>query len=286
MRTPLPLLLIAVSFGWSTVAFAQVNSGSDGSDGVFHPTNNVIIDMGDHPSGIYQYQSVTIPTGVTVSFTPNANNTPVVWLVQGDCVIDGAVNLGGQGLGQGVSTGGSGGPGGYAGGSCINNVGQPGLGPGAGPAGCGASHATPGNCSDSNSVYGTPFLLPLLGGSGGGGARISDGSRWSCGGGGGGGALLIATAGDAILNGSINANGGNGGRGNPGSYAGGGSGGSVRIVSTRFMGTGSIYATGSERGGGDGRIRIDAHVNAFQGGMWGDVTTGYQPIIIPYFTRY
>jgi len=62
---------------------AQVNSGSNGSDGAFNPATSVVINMADHPNGIYQYSSVNIQTNVTVTFTPNANNTPVVWLVQG-----------------------------------------------------------------------------------------------------------------------------------------------------------------------------------------------------------
>ena len=65
-------------------AHAQVNSGSNGSDGAFNPTTNTVINMADHPDGIYHYTSVNIPSGVTVTFIPNANNTPVVWLVQCD----------------------------------------------------------------------------------------------------------------------------------------------------------------------------------------------------------
>ena len=62
---------------------AQVNSGSNGSDGEFHPTQDVTINMADHPDGIYQYTSVNIPAGVRVSFIPNAGNKSVVWLLQG-----------------------------------------------------------------------------------------------------------------------------------------------------------------------------------------------------------
>src|ERR1039457_1133299 len=75
---------------------AQVNSGSNGSDGAFNPTTNIVINMADHPTGIYQYTSVNISNGVTVTFTPNANNTPVVWLVQGNVVIGGTVDVSGQ----------------------------------------------------------------------------------------------------------------------------------------------------------------------------------------------
>ena len=72
--------------------FAQVNSGSDGHDGALNPTSNLVIDMADHPDGIYHYTSVNIPAGVTVSFIPNAGNKPVVWLVQGDCVSIGRID--------------------------------------------------------------------------------------------------------------------------------------------------------------------------------------------------
>lgn len=33
---------------------AQVNSGSNGSDGAFNPATNTVINMADHPDGIYQ----------------------------------------------------------------------------------------------------------------------------------------------------------------------------------------------------------------------------------------
>lgn len=97
-------------------SWAQVNSGSNGSDGAFTPTQtNTVINMADHPTGIYQFTTVNIPAYVTVTFLPNPNNTPVVWLVQSSCVISGKVDVSGQG---GVSApGGAGGPGGWAGGS-------------------------------------------------------------------------------------------------------------------------------------------------------------------------
>src|ERR1035441_7306641 len=96
-------------------ASAQVNSGSNGSDGAFNPTTNVVINMADHPNGIYQYTSVNISNGVTVSFIPNANNSPVTWLVQSNVLIGGAINISGQG--PNGSAGGLGGPGGYRGGT-------------------------------------------------------------------------------------------------------------------------------------------------------------------------
>ena len=95
-------------------AQAQVNSGSNGSDGAFNPTTNTVINMADHPNGIYQYTAVNISNGVTVTFIPNANNTPVVWLVQSNVVINGTVDVSGQ---TATNTSGAlGGPGGWAGG--------------------------------------------------------------------------------------------------------------------------------------------------------------------------
>src|SRR5689334_19255257 len=78
------------------ICLAQVNSGSNGSDGAFNPTNLTIVDMADHPTGIYHYTSVNIPAGVEVTFVPNASNAPVVWLVQSNVTINGAVHLSGR----------------------------------------------------------------------------------------------------------------------------------------------------------------------------------------------
>ena len=43
---------------WS--ARAPVNSGSTGANGAFNPTTNTVINMADHPTGIYHYTSGTI----------------------------------------------------------------------------------------------------------------------------------------------------------------------------------------------------------------------------------
>ena len=156
---------------------AQVNSGSNGSDGAFNPTAaSTVINMATHPNGIYQYTSVNIPSGVTVTFTPNANNTPVVWLVQSNVVINGSVYLDGQPGSTWAA--GVGGPGGYRGGNAGLNA-TSGQGPGGGGVGTGgkyggnASYGTLGvinsNVGSSGSIYGNNFLIPLLGGSGGGG---------------------------------------------------------------------------------------------------------------------
>ena len=253
---------------------AQVNSGSNGSDGAFNPTaTNTVINMADHPTGIYQYSSVNIPTNVTVTFTPNANNTPVVWLVQTSCVITGTVNVAGQGASGGSygSVAGQGGPGGFRGGNsgsgCTSGQG-PGAGGFGGTYGGPASYGTLGTASvgfgDSHgaigSIYGNNFLIPLVGGSGGGGGTSG------CAGGGGGGALLIAASGTIQLDGKIHAEGG------ASSYTfaeyGGGSGGAIRLVASTISGKGQVYAAGGSEmysSAGYGRVRFDTYLNNFQG---------------------
>jgi hypothetical protein len=274
-------------------AHAQVNSGSNGSDGAFNPATSTVINMASHPNGIYQYTSVTISNGVTVTFIPNANNSPVTWLVQSNVVINGTVDVSGQGINStvGLGIGGIGGPGGGAGGNGGSNP-SSGQGPGGGSFsvfGGGGSFGTQGR-GTSGQVYGNSFLLPLLGGSGGS-ADVGDSHVGSMGGDGGGGAILIAASGFINLNGIINASGGATPTYN-GFGGGGGSGGGVRLVTLNFTGTGQISASGGLGGslddaddfgenGGSGRIRIDAFQNDFGGQINGVFTQGYQPIIIP-----
>lgn len=292
-------------------AHAQVNSGSNGSDGAFNPTTNIVINMADHPTGIYQYTSVNISNGVTVTFIPNANNTPVVWLVQTKCVIEGGVDVSATNLPYGGNSnmGLFGGPGGYRGGNG-GTIATGGQGPGGGNPGDIGGNASFGTAGDqyapSNAYtqgvaglsYGNQFLLPLRGGSGGGGsARI-----WNGGGGGGAGAILIAASEEIQLTGSIMARGGDGStgyvdyNGSPGGIAGaggGGSGGSVRLVTAHLTGNGNIdVQAGHPRYGnssgvynlnnaGQGRARLDVIDNNFGGTINGPMTIGFQPIILP-----
>ena len=271
-------LRLSVFLLLQVACLAQVNTGSNGSDGPFNPTaTNTVINMADHPDGIYQYTSVNIPTNVTVTLTPNANNTPVVWLVQSDCVISGTVDLSGKSANSGV--GAAGGPGGYpgGGGGSQPSVGQ---GPGggmwsAGGIGGNASYATAGaaETAPAGATYGSVFLIPLLGGSGGGGATGPTG-----GGGGGGGALLVAAAGTIQLDGAVASYGGN----KPGQPGGYGSGGAVRFLATRIIGTGRVSVPGPPSGqSGFGRVRFDTYENDFGGTISGVFTVGFQPIIIP-----
>ena len=261
---------------FATAAFA-FDSGSTGSDGALSP--NVDTEIQVPASGILNYSSINIPSGVTVRFLRNALNTPVTLLVSGDATIAGGINVSGQaapdanGAGNGnvADDGlpGEGGPGGYAGGlgGTIDSTpaharnGQAGIGPGGGrPApgtayncfGGGGSFGTRGEaagCGGTQSdTYANPDLLPMVGGSGGAGgtAFLSLGGS---GGGGGGGALLIAVSGTLQVTGTILANGGKGGDvGNAvnagGTTGGGGSGGAIRLVATTLTGNGTVNAVG------------------------------------------
>ena len=257
-------------------SWAQVNSGSNGSDGAFTPTaTNTVINMADHPTGIYQFTAVNIPAYVTVTFLPNPNNTPVVWLVQSNVVINGMVDVRGQGAMNGV--GGLGGPGGWPGGSGGSSQ-TPGRGPGGGGTGGPASYGTLGNnysqyCARGipGVMYGNSFVLPLLGGSGGGGGG-------AYGGGGGGGAILIASSSIIQVNGTIVAFAGVGGGLGDGGC---GSGGAIRLVTSTITGNGQITAAGASWCGGDGRVRFDTLQNAFGGQIGGTFTAGSQFIILP-----
>ena len=72
-------------------AASAFNSGSTGVDGAFNPTVNTTVTL--PPSGIFNYTSVLIPAGVTVTYARNTTNTPVVILVTGDVIINGAINV-------------------------------------------------------------------------------------------------------------------------------------------------------------------------------------------------
>lgn len=191
-------------------ATGQFDSGSDGSDGPFNPFNlETVIDLSlavtaawDTPSpfpgqGVYdpekwaivfKYTTINIPPGVTVSFLNHPSGAPVVWLTTGNVTMQGSVVLDGQDY---LNGGGQSfvysipGPGGFAGGAGLSG-GLPasgGFGPGGGAVGAGGSYN-----------YGNPNIIPLIGGSGGGGWGNF---TWT--GGAGGGAILLASSGNITL---------------------------------------------------------------------------------------
>lgn len=266
------------------------NSGSTGADGAFAPTTNQSIAVPD--SGVFNFTTINIPAGVTITFTRNATNNPVTILASGDVVIAGIVNVDGKAA-TANGLGGLGGPGGFNGGTGGYGFDQsfsgvPGDGPGGGGGGIGGTTITGTNIGDGGGGgfglpggsggggtnaglggprFGTVAILPLVGGSGGGGGAASANTRGGPGGG-GGGAILIASSGTITLNGTIFARGGSGlGFSTFFSGGGGGSGGAIRLIANTFTGTGVMNVTGGNGvggnfhnggSGGQGYIRVEA----------------------------
>ena len=157
------------------------NSGSTGADGPFNPASNTTLTL--PPSGVFNFTTINIPAGVTVTFTKNAANTPAILLATGNVTISGTINVSG-GNGGPLGRPGAGGPGGFDGGPGGDGVttalAGAGLGPGGaqagtGCAGSGGSFGTAGTAASCGSpgvpgpTYGSPLLRPILGGSGGSG---------------------------------------------------------------------------------------------------------------------
>lgn len=255
-------ILLAAFLGGILAAHAQLTIPSDGSDGAFAPAANVEIDLGlattalwntpGSGNGVYdaekwavvfKYSSVNIPAGVTVTFKNHPTYAPVVWLVQGDVTIAGELSLKGKDGTEDVVqklTPAEPGPGGFRGGVAGPAGFGAGYGPGAGQAGQ--------NRGSYVGAYGTPQILPLLGGSGGGGSPHGAGVSAS----GGGGAVLVAASGSISINGTIDARGGE-------SVYGGvtGSGGAVKLIASNIAGAGAIRAITNN--GNNGRIRIETN---------------------------
>lgn len=291
----LALLLVLACAAATVRAQNNFSSGSTGADGAFNPTSNVTIVAPE--SGVFNYTTVNIPAGVTITYARNTTvDKPVIILAQGAVTIAGTINLDGK-LGNANGFGGLGGPGGFRGGAGGYGFDQtfsgvPGEGPGGGGGGTGSAtinlpgagggggYGTMGNPGGSGTVggqsgarFGTVTLLPLIGGSGGGGGACFTNERGGAGGG-GGGAILIASSTSITLDGTILARGGGGNVGSAG--GGGGSGGGVRIIANAVTGGGNVNVSGgnsagafrsySGGSGAQGLIRIEAFdYNSFAG---------------------
>ena len=254
---------------WTLPVSAQTfSSGSTGADGAFAPTGNTTVPL--PPDGVLNFTTVNIPAGVTVTFAPNAANTPVTMLATGDVTIAGTISVNGApGVVGGspsplFNPGGLGGPGGYNGGQSgslglTNNGGSAGQGPGGGAPG--TSNGSAGTYGPSGSFV---SLLPLFGGSGGGGTNGFSTTNGSSAGG-GGGAIVIASTTKITVTGVVGANGGSAaffgcGFNGCAAVAGAGSGGAIRLVAPQITSSGTLSAQGGFGGGGDGRIRLEAFV--------------------------
>src|SRR5262249_1166891 len=193
------VLLTATAMGQNSFS-----SGSTGADGSFSPTQSQSIVVPD--SGVLNFTTVNIPTGVTITYLRNTKNTTLTILATGDVTITGKISVEGQ-PGSSVGFGGFGGPGGFGVGNAgvDSRGGSIGDGPGAGrggpfnpnnSGGCGGggggsyqSQGANGNTGftscgvnataggSAGPKYGTKSLVPLVGGSGGGaGCGFSQGA--------------------------------------------------------------------------------------------------------------
>lgn len=269
-KVTLGVFLTVASIMVSTSAYAVFDSGSsckNASDpdclGALSPTVNTEVQL--PPDGILDYTTVSIPSGVTVTFKRNAANTPVIIRTTGNVTIAGTISVSGSVAKHSGTAGdgllgddgqpGAGGPGGFDGGlggysalfgGAAGSLGGAGKGPGGGQVakgnpsvwpywgvtaavgGGGGGYATAGGgtyYASGGTTYGQANILPLIGGSGGGGGN-GGGNYNGGGGGGGGGALLIASSGTLTISGNIYADGGAGGQSQgDGCGGGGGAGG-------------------------------------------------------------
>lgn len=295
MKTKLPAFA-ALLLASALPAAAAPNIPSDGSDGAFNPTVDTEIDLSQAVTGVwsddntganigkgvydpqqwavvFEYSSVNIPSGVTVTFKNHPSKAPVIWLVNGPVTIDGVVSLEGESVyesGLEALVPSEGGPGGFRGAPS----GPEGNGRGLGPGGAGTNGGDNGPVYRSGTYeYGNPQILPLIGGAGGS-------ARTGIAGSGGGGALLIASVGSLAVDGAILSTGGDSVSANNGverGYDRRGAGGAIRLVADSIIGSGTLDCRGGfwekssptdtsfAQGGAEGRIRIEA--NSFADGM-------------------
>ena len=263
-------VLILAGLTLSAGAQATFNSGSDGSDGPLLLAASTTLDL--PADGVFNFTTVEIKPGVVLTFNRNSLNTPVYILATGDITVDGTIDVSGSSGPADALAPGAGGPGGFDGGvpGVFSSLPSAGQGPGGGlggdsengNGGASAGAAAYGGrtnqiTANDGNTYGSPLLVPLVGGSGGGGTSGDPGR----GGGGGGGAILLASNIQVAISGTVKARGGDN-EGNPRS-AGQGSGGAIRIVAPIVSGTGTLDVKGghsntaNNNDGGRGRIRID-----------------------------
>lgn len=274
--------LLALAFAPGLAA--AFDSGSTGTDGALSPLVNTEVQL--PPSGVLNYTTINIPTGVTVKFKKNATNTPVVLLASGNVTIAGTIDVSGAasptvgaaGDGNVGDDGqlGKGGPGGYdggAGGGAPKLPGSNGQGPGAGTLGFFRG-------PDNSCITGYGAFI-----GGGGGGYAASGNL-------GGPSSQICTAynaaggasyGASLLLPLLGGSGGGGGGGGstfPGSGGGGGGGALLIAASATVNLTGTITASGGASGasngggcgasggsGSGGAIRIIATTIAGNGGI-------------------
>lgn len=248
-------------------AWGQIDVPSDGSDGDLNPgAGTLTIDLSQAVPGqwdqagtgagvydaakwavVFKYNLVNIPSGATVRFINHPSGAPVVWLVKETVSIAGTVDLSG-GNAANLGSIAEPGPGGHRGGAAalFATVASGGFGPGGGLSASGTGNANAAGRFGDVRPYGNAQIVPLIGGSGGGGRTDAthDGSA-------GGGAILIACRNTVTVTGTVRSI-----AGTSSVYL--GSGGAVRILANAIDGTSAgLIDTGSR--GAVGRIRLEAN---------------------------
>ena len=258
------ILLMAIVLAVPAKLVAEIDVGSDGSDGVFNPQDNIAVDLSlaaslcdcdgidqgndgdfiddtcrwDCPSpvqgqGIYdveqwavvfKYESVDIPAGVTVTFLNHPSRAPVVWLVDEAVSVSGAVNLSGSRGHHRTET---------------RDYAEPGPGGFRGGRGTNTGSSASGGLGPGGAANGR---------FGPGGSYATSGARSSCSGG-----ALGPTHGNVAILPLIGGSAGAGGEGG-GNGAGGGPGGGAILIAANNSITvgGNIVANGGNGGNGSG----------------------------------
>ncbi len=217
---------------------------------------------------VFTFDSINIPTGVTVQGERNANSRPIALLSQAGITIDGIINMSGEGgshpSDEQTNIGGAGGaagPGGGGGGGGGKGEGQAFHGIPIGSPGRGGVGFVRGN----DGPFGSPYGAGGRGGSvetdggGRGGIQPADGGGGAFGGDGGTAMFLSYTTvgGTAYGDLALRLQGGSGGGGKSGldrsGAGGGGGGGAIELgaVSTILI-TGNVHANGGAGTGGGG----------------------------------
>jgi hypothetical protein len=229
---------------YAAVAHAQTfSSGSTGADGALVINANTTVQIPE--SGVFNFTTVTVIPGVTLTFASNQRNTPVMILAQGDISIGGTVRVSAFCTQTCVDSDFRiPGPGGFFGGA----IGQAGFGPAGGQT---------GNPGEHGQWVGALTLVPIVGGSGGGGN-----TSFVASGGGGGGAIVIASSASINVSGAVLADGSSGGN-FFGARAGSGSGGAIRLVANAVQVSGVLAARGGAgNAGNDGLVRLEAPIGS------------------------